>query len=454
MFVRQEVFPPSMRRTRKFEQHCRINPLMSNAISDQFTSPSDASDAIRFLNKAARLLLEYNMRTELLRRRLHQIGHALKVPVQVWIGYRSVTLYTPDGHHTHAQAPEFRINIAVSAEVNRIIDRVCTRTMPLAEAVAALDTVEKTAERHSRWLLAVIFGLGAGALAWLQSADWGGMTVISLASALGLLARQELGKRHFILFALPFAAAFIGSTLGGIVIWLGWTHTPGICLIVPALMLVPGPHLINGLYDMIENNMQTAIPRLGLACAILVAAAMGIFLGGWLTLGMTTVPPWKGSAVPIPLWLDVVLAGVASCGFGAFYNAPWRVLWTSIACGMVGHGIRYLCLAAGVPLEVSTLFACLAIGVMAARMVDSLNVPFAAIAFAGAVPMMPGVLMFQSIGGAMEIAFAGANAPLEMVSSTLASMFKSAFVVGSMGMGLLLGGRLGDMLPWRRTNVP
>ena len=362
------------------------------------------------------------------------------------VGYRTVTVYTPDGLHVHAQAPEFRINIAVSAEVNRTIDKVCAGKLQLPEAIRILDEVEQTAGRHSRWTLSLMFGLAAGALAWLLAADWAGMAVIALSSALGMLARQEMHRYHPVLFAMPFVAALIGSLLGGIVILLGWTQTPGICLIVPALMLVPGPHLINGLYDMLENNMQTGIPRLGLSAGILVAAAMGIFLGGWLTLGMTTVPPSTVPAQPITLWLDILLAGVAACGFGAFYNAPWRVLWTSIACGMVGHGIRYLCLANGMQLEIATLFACVAIGFMAIRWVSSMRIPFAAVAFAGAVPMMPGVLMFRSIGGAMDIAFAGPSASLTLVAGTLANMFKAAFVVGSMGMGLLAGAWIGSQV--------
>ncbi|GAB2881934.1 hypothetical protein GCM10027046_07850 [Uliginosibacterium flavum] len=404
------------------------------------------SDELRFIQRVARLLLQYNMRTASLRERLEEIGHALWLPLQVQVGYRTVTVYTPDGLHVHAQAPEFRINIAVSAEVNRTIDKVCARQMLLPEAIKLLDEVEQSAGRHSRWTLSLMFGLAAGALAWLLAADWGGMAVISASSALGMLVRQEMHKHHPVLFALPFVAALIGSLMGGVVILLGWTQTPGICLIVPALMLVPGPHLINGLYDMLENNMQTGIPRLGLSAGILVAAAMGIFLGGWLTLGMTTVPPSTVAAQPISLWLDIVLAGVAACGFGAFYNAPWRVLWTSIACGMVGHGIRYLCLANGMPLEIATLFACVAIGFMAIRWVSSMRIPFAAVAFAGAVPMMPGVLMFRSIGGAMDIALAGAGAPLVLVAGTLANIFKSAFVVGSMGMGLLAGAWLGSLV--------
>lgn len=405
------------------------------------------SDELRFIQRVARLLLHYNMRTESLRKRLQEVGNALWVPLQVHIGYRTVTVYTADGVHVHAQAPEFRINIAVSAEVNRIVDKVCAGKLALPEAIELLDNVEQTAGRHDRWTLSVMFGLGAGALAWLLSADWGAMAVISLASALGMLARQELHRFHPVLFALPFAAALIGSLMGGAVILLGWTQTPGICLIVPALMLVPGPHLINGLYDMIENNMQTGIPRLGLAAGILLAAAMGIFLGGWLTLGMTTVPPWTMQAGTVPLWLDVLLAGVASCAFGAFYNAPWRVLWTSILCGMVGHGIRYVCMDMnGMPQEISTLLACIAIGLMASRWVVSMRIPFAAVAFAGAVPMMPGVLMYLSIGGAMEIALAGGGAPASLVASTLANIFKSAFIVGSMGMGLLVGAWVSNLL--------
>lgn len=423
-------------------------------MSDTFITPSSESggklsldsDELRFIQRVARLLLQYNMRTSSLRERIEEVGMALWLPLQVAIGYRTVTVYAPEGITVHAQAPEFRINIAVSAQVNLTIDKVCAGQMGLPEAIRILDEVETTAGRHDRWTLSLMFGLAAGALAWLLSADWGGMAVIALSSALGMLARQELHKYHPVLFALPFVAALIGSLMGGAVILLGWTDTPGICLIVPALMLVPGPHLINGLYDMIENNMQTGIPRLGLAAGILVAAAMGIFLGGWATLGMTTVPIYKINLAPIPLWLDVVLAGIASCGFGAFYNAPWRVLWTSIVCGMVGHGVRFICLNQGMQVEIATLFACFAIGFMAIRWVTSMRIPFAAVAFAGAVPMMPGVLMFQTIGGAMEISFAGATAPVALVSSTLASGFKAAFVVGSMGMGLLAGAWLGALM--------
>ena len=50
-------------------------------------------------------------------------------------------------------------------------------------------------------------------------------------------------------------------------------------------MLVPGPHLINGVYDLLDNHMQTGVCRLVLAMGILIATAFGVVLGSWLTLG-------------------------------------------------------------------------------------------------------------------------------------------------------------------------
>lgn len=424
-----------------------VRPITSLPERDMITTPAaPAADpaALELLRRAAQLLLEYNMRSELLQRQLLRLAGALGIACQIRIDYRAVSIFLADGGLLHVQTPELRLNIAVSSEVNRIVEQICAGRLLLAEGLQALTTVEARAERHNRWLLALIFGLGAGALAWLLSGDRVAIATVTLSSALGLLARQELARRHVILFALPFAAALIGSLLGGYVIFLGWTSTPGICLIVPALMLVPGPHLINGLYDVLENHLPTGIARLGLASGLLLAAAMGIFLGGWLTLGMTTVPPHSGPPADISLALDVVLAGIAACSFGAFYNAPWRVLWTSIACGMVGHGLRYLCLAAGMPLEIATLFACIAIGVLASLFVLRLGTPFAAIAFAGAVPMMPGVLIFQGLAGAMQVSFAGQAAALPLVAATFANFFQAAFVVGAMGLGLLLGSRLSE----------
>jgi uncharacterized membrane protein YjjP (DUF1212 family) len=405
------------------------------------TAPTEAT--LRVLQSSARLLLEYNVRAHELERAIERIARHVGVHVQAVVGYREVTLTTAEGHGLQARAPELRV-IAVGASAQRVIDDLCLDRIGLDEAERKLEGMERLAPRHGRWVVAALFGLAASALAWLLRADWGAIAVSGVSSALGLIGRQELARRSVILFTQPFAAGLIGAALGGVAIRLGWTATPGLCLIVPALMLVPGPHLINSVHDLLENHMQTGVCRLALGMGILIAAALGVVLGAWLTLGLATLSTAPSGAMRLTLPLDVALAGVAACGFATFYNAPWRVVWVSILCGMMGHGLRYLGLD-HLGVGISTLLACLAIGLMANVASDRLRLPFSAVAFAGAVPMMPGVFMYQSIAGALRLSAAGSAADPALAAATVALSFKAVFVVAAMAIGLLVGARLATL---------
>ena len=403
---------------------------------------------VRLLQLSTRLLLEYNVRSNSLERGVERIARHLGFNIQTVVGYREVALAVDDGRAFHVRAPDLRINIAINVATQRVIDELCVDRIGVGEATRRLEAVERVAPRHARPVVAVLFGLAASAIAWLLRADPGAIVVSGASSTLGLIARQELAKRSVVLFAHPFAAGLIGAALGGLAIRAGWTATPGFCLIVPALMVVPGPHLINGVYDMLENHVQTGVCRLALAAGIIIATAFGVAFGGWLTLGPTTLSTSPSDAIQLTLLLDVALAGAAACGFGAVYNAPWRVLWVSIVCGVVGHGLRYVCLD-HFSVAISTLFACLAIGLIANAAAERLRLPFSAVAFAGAVPMMPGVFMYQSIAGALRLSAAGMAADPTLAAATLALSFQAVFVVGAIAIGLLTGARLATLIDGR-----
>jgi uncharacterized membrane protein YjjP (DUF1212 family) len=408
-------------------------------------------EALRFLRLLARLLLEYNVRSALIRRHIDQVASYLSVGARAIVGYREVTLVADDGREFLAHAPELRINVAMSLGTFHVIDDLRAGRISLAEATERLETLPATAPHHSRWTLAVLFGMAAASLATLLLADWVAVTVSAISAGLGLVARQQFARRHEVLFGSPFTAALIGGALGGMVIRFGWTDTPSLCLVVPALMLVPGPYLINGVDDMLENHMAAGVCRLALAGGILGAAGLGVVSGAWLTLGKLAVPASSAAVAPLALPVVVLLGGAAACGFAAFYNAPWRVVWVSVACGMVGHGVRFLCLQFHSPLAIATLLACLVIGILAQLAADRLRATFSAVAFAGAVPMMPGVFIYQSIAGAMRLAGAGAAADPAVAAGTIGLIFKAMFVVGAMAIGLLLGSRVASAARRRRA---
>jgi uncharacterized membrane protein YjjB (DUF3815 family) len=204
-------------------------------------------------------------------------------------------------------------------------------------------------------------------------------------------------------------------------------------------MLVPGPHVINAHFDILRNHIQPGFCRLVLAAVILLSATLGALVGCGMIVDFGRLTGATSDDVHLTLWLDLVLAGIAACGFGIFYNSPWPVLWISIVCGMIGHGTRFVCLEAGFELPLATFFASTAIGVLTGIAVVRPRLSFSSVAFAAAVPMMPGTLIYRSIAGAVALAWAGTEAPVTMLTSTLVLFLQAAFVVEGMVLGLLLG---------------
>jgi uncharacterized membrane protein YjjB (DUF3815 family) len=294
-------------------------------------------------------------------------------------------------------------------------------------------------------------------LARLLGSDLGAAAVAGVATGLGLLVRQELGRRHFSLLTLPFAAAFLGTLLGGLAIRMGWTHSPELVLIVPALMVVPGPHLINALFDLIDNHLPMMLSRLGLAAGILLASALGIVLGVELTQPTPASPEPGGQVKHLRLLSDMALAGIVTCGFAVFYNTAWRHLWMAAVGGMAAHGLRFLALEAGWTVQLATFLGGLTVGILSAWMARFSKTPIAVIAFAGAVTMIPGLSLYRALAGALQLARQPDLIDPVTVSGTLGYALNGCLVSGVLALGLLLGARTSPeqrKQPERRSGRP
>ena len=270
------------------------------------------------------------------------------------------------------------------------------------------------------------------------------LVVAGLSTALGLVARQWLGRHKYNLLTLPLTAAFIGAVFGGLAIRLGWTQTPGLALIVPSLMLVPGPHLINGLQDVVDNLMPMGIARLGLALSILLACAC-IVIGMKITLPVLPLAEGEMNSDHLNLLLNMLLAGVVTIGFAVFYNAAWLQVGLAAVGGMVGHGIRYVALQADWNLDAATFLGSFAVGLVAASIARSYKLPVAVVSFAGAVTMMPGIQIYRALGGAMQLGRRQDAADLTDIGMTAGFAIEACLVVAALALGLVIGARVVPM---------
>ena len=160
---------------------------------------------------------------------------------------------------------------------------------------------------------------------------------------------------------------------------------------------------------------------------------------------LTLADPPIGAQIAGPdqlsLAADMLLAGIATCGFAMYYNATWPQIALAAIGGMAGHGLRYLLSEAGFRLEVATFFGALIIGVVAALVARWYRLPFAVIAFAGAVTMMPGVQMYRALRGTLQLAHLKTAAELPTIASTLGDVSQACIVVNALALGLIVGAR-------------
>jgi uncharacterized membrane protein YjjP (DUF1212 family) len=407
--------------------------------------------AVELLAQTGQLLLEYNESTEEIYRTLETTARRLSDEhVDVAVDYRGIVLsigsYGPIIRPVH----ELRYNASLQAQLHAILADVQSGKLDATAALELLEKAKADTPMHPTWLVAIALGIAAAGLAALLGADYGAITAAAAGTALGLVARRALGRHHVNILALPLTAAFIGAVVSGLTIQSGRTSTPGMAIIVPALMLIPGPHLINALMDLIDNHLPMSLARMWLATAIILVSALGIVLG----IELVQLRPLAGEAVAnsghLNLVSDMLLAGIVTCGFAMFYNVAWRHIGFAVCGGMAGHGLRFLALQADLRLEIATFLGGMAVGVVSALIARACKVPFAVVAFAGAVTMMPGVQIYRGLAGALQLREQKSAANLATVSGALGDVVEASLVVSALTLGLVLAARI--VLAWSREN--
>src|SRR5262249_14231330 len=113
------------------------------------------------------------------------------------------------------------------------------------------------------WLFALAAAAGAAALAVLFGVEHlAAVALIIVSAASGAILRRIIGQYSANVLLEPLCAALLAGVIGAIAVRYELSSSLRLVAVCPCMILVPGPHVLNGMIDLAAARVHLGTSRL------------------------------------------------------------------------------------------------------------------------------------------------------------------------------------------------
>ncbi len=422
--------------------------LFPHLAASDTTTPLEPEQAADLLMEAALALHGNGQETAVTQAAIEQFGIALghRATLILRWGEIIVSVESKQGRQVLRLGTTTPDSVAMNRVIGSmgLIGSVEGRSEKWGQAAAVMHAVAKLPPSGDL-LFVTACAVGAVMLGFISGATrWEALLAIAFSTAAGAVIRRVAARHGAGPLLQPFLAAVVAGLVGALAVRWQFSSALRLVAVAPCMVLVPGPHILNGALDLLAFRIPLAISRLTFAALVLLAISIGLLAG--LALAGGDLPPFEpGRSVPI--WIDVPAAAIVAMCYGVFYSMPKRMLGWPAAAGAVAHAAHWWVMATfGLSAAMAAGVAGFVAAVILVPVVRRYRLPFAGVGFASVVSLLPGVFVFRMMSGVVEIAAAGADIPAKLLNAVLTDAITAFAIVLAMTLGLAVPKRFYDKL--------
>src|SRR5262249_12543403 len=208
-----------------------------------------------------------------------RLGHAVDLQVTLIPRWGELRLQSHSNEVYQIEADPTGLDMDRVASAMRAVGNVESGRLSLDSAREAIRVIAG-APPAPTWLFALAAAVGAAALSVIFGAEHLlTMVLIFFSAGAGAIVRRGLARLSDNAFIQPFAAAMLAGLIGGLAVHYDVSSSLRLIAVCPCMVLVPGPHFLNGAIDVINGRIHLGAARLFFAGLVVAAISTGLLLG-------------------------------------------------------------------------------------------------------------------------------------------------------------------------------
>lgn len=346
--------------------------------------------------------------------------------IHIFLNFNIIMVNLSDETHSfskYQRVDSHCVEFTVISKISKMLWTAIREDWSLDRYEAELEALKHVHKQYSPWMIAICAGFACGGFCVQFGCDWPAFFYASIPAILGFRLKMYLAKLHWNTYVGIAISAFVATLICWLTTFISLdqtlvsalpsflhSDTPYHPLMACTLFIVPGVPLINFVTDMVSNYVQVGLTRAIITLMMIIAMSFGIVFAIQICGIDNFVKDL--SMTPHNNFINyAIAAAVSAMGFATIYNTPKRIMPVLAITGIIAVCTRNFVnlgpsngnIGLDQGIIIGSFVGSAVASIIATRSQHIHHIPHQIIAIPSVIPMIPGVMMYRSLFGFIQM---------------------------------------------------